>query len=247
MHRLKCTPGVLHGRSGVNAPHRQRKRSTTAQCARCLADALVPAPTIARRAQSAHGSRSPQATHGACNMQKAHRQHGVDSTWPELGSGSAQLHHSVCVLHAAARQRNVSAHPAKYDTRQRPASASSCDEECSGEPSTEGEGLADDDTDAEAHSRGVSVALSVLRFYKRGISPLLPPSCRFIPTCSEYAMDAYKEHGVGRGTILTAWRLMRCNPFGAPVVIALLHQHFTFCRSSYASRLVQAWKRTAAC
>ena len=44
------------------------------------------------------------------------------------------------------------------------------------------------------------------------ISPLLPKSCRFLPTCSEYSMRAYREFGVARGTALTAWRLLRCNP-----------------------------------
>ena len=46
------------------------------------------------------------------------------------------------------------------------------------------------------------------------ISPLLPSSCRYVPTCSEYSMQAYKRYGVVKGTILTAWRLCRCNPLG---------------------------------
>lgn len=58
------------------------------------------------------------------------------------------------------------------------------------------------------------IALSMLRFYKTAISPILPPSCRFVPTCSSYAMEAYTEYGVGKGTIMTAWRLLRCTPWG---------------------------------
>uniref|UniRef100_A0A453HT53 Membrane protein insertion efficiency factor YidD n=2 Tax=Triticinae TaxID=1648030 RepID=A0A453HT53_AEGTS len=54
----------------------------------------------------------------------------------------------------------------------------------------------------------------MLKFYKREISPLLPSSCRYVPTCSEYSMQAYKRYGVAKGTILTAWRLCRCNPLG---------------------------------
>ena len=61
---------------------------------------------------------------------------------------------------------------------------------------------------------GVRIALKMLRFYKTAISPLLPPSCRFLPTCSSYAMEAYSEYGVGKGTIMTAWRLFRCTPWG---------------------------------
>jgi putative membrane protein insertion efficiency factor len=55
-------------------------------------------------------------------------------------------------------------------------------------------------------------ALWALRGYKRLLSPLLPPSCRFVPTCSEYAMDAIEKHGVAKGLARAAWRLVRCNP-----------------------------------
>lgn len=53
-----------------------------------------------------------------------------------------------------------------------------------------------------------------IQFYQRVISPLLPPSCRFQPTCSEYALEALKKHGLFRGGLLAAWRILRCNPFG---------------------------------
>ncbi|KAG2380807.1 UPF0161 protein [Vigna angularis] len=68
--------------------------------------------------------------------------------------------------------------------------------------------------DGEVKNLGVEVALSMLRFYKREISPILPKSCRYVPTCSEYSMEAYKRYGVVKGTVLTAWRLCRCNPLG---------------------------------
>ncbi|KAI3443029.1 uncharacterized protein J3R85_000381 [Psidium guajava] len=68
--------------------------------------------------------------------------------------------------------------------------------------------------DGEASSLGVKAALSMLRFYKREISPILPKSCRYVPTCSEYSMEAYKKYGVVKGTVLMAWRLCRCNPLG---------------------------------
>lgn len=57
-------------------------------------------------------------------------------------------------------------------------------------------------------------ALTLLRFYKTVISPVLPPSCRFLPTCSAYAAEAYQTLGFQKGTVLTAWRLARCNPWG---------------------------------
>jgi len=57
--------------------------------------------------------------------------------------------------------------------------------------------------------------LHLLRGYKRLISPLLAPACRYLPTCSEYAMEAVERHGAGRGGILALWRLLRCHPLAA--------------------------------
>jgi putative membrane protein insertion efficiency factor len=54
---------------------------------------------------------------------------------------------------------------------------------------------------------------ALLRGYKMVISPLLPSACRFTPTCSEYAREAVLRHGVGRGSLLAARRLLRCHPF----------------------------------
>ena len=52
-----------------------------------------------------------------------------------------------------------------------------------------------------------------LRFYRRFLSPLKPPMCRFHPTCSQYALEAIEAHGVLRGLGLSTWRLLRCQPF----------------------------------
>ena len=53
-----------------------------------------------------------------------------------------------------------------------------------------------------------------ISFYQRCISPLTPPSCRFTPTCSEYARQALRKHGPVKGLWLAAWRILRCNPWG---------------------------------
>lgn len=54
--------------------------------------------------------------------------------------------------------------------------------------------------------------LRLIRGYKRFISPLLPPACRFYPTCSAYAATAVQRYGALRGSILAVWRILRCNP-----------------------------------
>lgn len=53
-----------------------------------------------------------------------------------------------------------------------------------------------------------------VRLYRKFISPLKPPSCRYTPTCSQYMIDAVEEWGVIRGLGLGIWRILRCNPFG---------------------------------
>mmetsp|Transcript_35575 Transcript_35575/g.80788 ORF Transcript_35575/g.80788 Transcript_35575/m.80788 type:complete len:196 (-) Transcript_35575:177-764(-) len=63
---------------------------------------------------------------------------------------------------------------------------------------------------------GRDAALSMLRWYKSNISPLLPPGCRFLPTCSEYAMQSFEQFSLPQAAVLTAWRLMRCNPLHLP-------------------------------
>lgn len=51
-------------------------------------------------------------------------------------------------------------------------------------------------------------------FYQRYVSPLTPPSCRFTPTCSAYALEALRKHGALKGTWLALKRLLRCHPWG---------------------------------
>ncbi|MBR6523190.1 MAG: membrane protein insertion efficiency factor YidD [Clostridia bacterium] len=55
--------------------------------------------------------------------------------------------------------------------------------------------------------------LAILNFYRNHISPNKPPCCRFTPTCSEYAKEAFEKYGFFKALRLTIWRLLRCNPF----------------------------------
>ena len=57
-------------------------------------------------------------------------------------------------------------------------------------------------------------ALRVLRAYKILVSPMFAGSCRFLPSCSDYAAEAVTRYGVVRGSLLAAWRLARCHPLG---------------------------------
>lgn len=62
-------------------------------------------------------------------------------------------------------------------------------------------------------SRAARVLMSALAGYKRWVSPLLPPACRFEPTCSAYALDAVRVHGAARGLWLGLRRVLRCHPW----------------------------------
>ena len=55
--------------------------------------------------------------------------------------------------------------------------------------------------------------IRLVRFYQKGISPLKPPCCKYIPTCSQYAVEALERFGALKGTALAVWRILRCNPF----------------------------------
>ena len=73
-----------------------------------------------------------------------------------------------------------------------------------------------------------SFLLSLIRFYQKHISPLLPPMCRYYPTCSNYAVEAIRVHGAFKGTLLAVLWLMRCNilfPGGYDPVPPKKHRH----------------------
>ncbi len=53
----------------------------------------------------------------------------------------------------------------------------------------------------------------LVRVYQRLVSPLVPARCKYHPSCSQYALDALRQHGLLRGLVLAGWRLLRCNPW----------------------------------
>jgi uncharacterized protein len=123
---------------------------------------------------------------------------------------------AVAVATAAAVGATACFAPAlvKHHRRQRlPAWVLSSTDEKSGAA----EGTEPEDFDAPAASDDSPVSTSMIvaiGFYKNFISPLLPPACRFVPTCSQYGVQAIKEFGPTKGSVLIAWRLLRCSPFG---------------------------------
>ncbi len=58
-----------------------------------------------------------------------------------------------------------------------------------------------------------ALLVGLIRLYQRFVSPLLGPRCRYWPSCSEYAAQAIDRHGILRGVVLAAWRVLRCNPW----------------------------------
>ena len=58
-----------------------------------------------------------------------------------------------------------------------------------------------------------ALLLALIRFYRKHISPMRPPCCRFLPTCSAYALEAIQVHGAWKGSLLALRRLLKCHPF----------------------------------
>lgn len=58
-----------------------------------------------------------------------------------------------------------------------------------------------------------TLLIAIIKLYKYAISPILPNSCRFVPTCSEYSIEAISRYGALKGTFLSVRRLLRCHPF----------------------------------
>ena len=59
------------------------------------------------------------------------------------------------------------------------------------------------------------ILIAIVKFYRKYISPLHKPCCRFYPSCSVYAIEAIEKKGVFRGGVMAIWRVLRCNPFSA--------------------------------
>jgi putative membrane protein insertion efficiency factor len=58
-----------------------------------------------------------------------------------------------------------------------------------------------------------ALAVGLVRSYQLLVSPLFPASCKYHPSCSQYAIDAVRRYGIVRGSVLAGWRLLRCNPW----------------------------------
>lgn len=139
-----------------------------------------------RSTRSAARSRAPRASPGA-NVRACHLC---------VGRGAASL--------LPRRKRACLDRPAPF-------ASSSRDDDAR----TDGPDEKDDAAfDGAAEPLATRVALALIRFYRTQISPLTPPSCRFVPTCSQYAMTAFRRFGPAKGLALTAWRILRCNPWG---------------------------------
>lgn len=57
------------------------------------------------------------------------------------------------------------------------------------------------------------ILINIIKFYRKSISPRTLSHCKYMPTCSQYGIDAIEKYGVLKGSIMTIWRILRCNPF----------------------------------
>ena len=53
----------------------------------------------------------------------------------------------------------------------------------------------------------------LIKIYRKKISPMYPPRCKYVPTCSQYALEAIEKYGIIKGGLMSIWRILRCNPF----------------------------------
>jgi putative membrane protein insertion efficiency factor len=77
--------------------------------------------------------------------------------------------------------------------------------------------------------------LDLLRAYKWAVSPIFPPACRYVPTCSEYAMEAVERYGAVRGGLMAVLRLLRCHPFAPGGYDPVLKRHIG-CGMTYETK-----------
>lgn len=80
------------------------------------------------------------------------------------------------------------------------------------------------------------ILLLFVKFYRKFISPLKPPCCKYYPTCSTYALTALEKHGALKGSVLAAWRLARCNPFSLGGVDHVPDEFFLYTLKSRKNR-----------
>ncbi|MGN0609134.1 MAG: membrane protein insertion efficiency factor YidD [Oscillospiraceae bacterium] len=80
------------------------------------------------------------------------------------------------------------------------------------------------------------ILLLFVKFYRKFISPLKPPCCKYYPTCSTYALTALEKHGALKGSVLAAWRLARCNPFSLGGVDHVPDEFFLYTLKSRKKR-----------
>jgi uncharacterized protein len=71
------------------------------------------------------------------------------------------------------------------------------------------------------------IVIALLRAYKWALSPLLPPACRYVPSCSDYAVEAVEQYGALLGGLRAAWRVLRCHPFARGGYDPVLIEHAT--------------------
>lgn len=76
----------------------------------------------------------------------------------------------------------------------------------------------------------------LVKFYRKIISPLKPPCCKYYPTCSTYALEALQKHGAAKGTVLAVWRILRCNPYSKGGVDKVPDKFFLYTLKSREKR-----------
>jgi len=162
--------------------------TATAACSSCLVSSVV-------------GTGASFATNRHMNMNLRHHHHGhAKSAFVYLAVTRLSTHFGTTIQQSIQRTLRADA-----------------DADADAKEKVDDETIERDANSASSkeESKPVSAGMvGAIGIYKNFISPLLPPACRFLPTCSAYGVQAIEEFGANKGCVLTAWRLLRCSPFG---------------------------------
>ena len=221
----KCCPregGVDSSRKGRTlSPHQQQQQQRRRRRERRITvtantsahvdvvDVVVAVNNRNRRRKRSERRRGEEALKLECSRCVFnHHHHRMGGVFAGVSSSSSSFNSSLAS--SSGRNEDDESDEKKEEEEEEGNSSSSS----SSSSSSDSDKSSEEENKQQEKDILVQLSLSLIDFYRNELSPFMPKSCRFIPSCSNYAFEAYTKYGAAKGFILTAWRIARCNPFG---------------------------------